>query len=1195
MSLAWAQPDAPTPATQHSEWIVEWKSPHWWRWRRRRLPLPAAPELIVEIEPSLSFLMVRVQAVAGRRTSEWSPIGRATAGQLVKTTVSVLNVDGAIAVHLGLLVRSDSEIRKMSCEGLPTAAGVAHESSAAKQEVEAHHQPVSVRLRVESTCITSTQPTEPVHVVALVQPYRIPWTPPTPCATEVLVSLSTEETTPNAQSRREGQRYSMPSSSDSDHLSDAMLAFIAPTVDPITTLGKSALVDGTIAGAVDGLRLQTGRSGVRVRVSLAMVTRSGSASMSVPRVGGPIDSAMMPRVKSGAALMGLVNGLVGGMVGGVVGGVSGLRDGVVDGVVSLGELATTAASWSIDIAHVWSHTLSAGGRRDVIREVEAARGPLPPPPPPASADACIACLRAASAAPIEAAQQTTSLHPSTASASASARPLPDGIGSIDERQLTARETARFTMRRRRHHCRHCGGSFCAEHLRWRRRLDHKFSGIGPAAQRVCEGCARMLAREEHENRLAVRLLRCTDFTAGQLEAYEEVLDDTLAAKARRAGELTLLAAKKLPLSAKLHATVVGLDNARKYGRLGLAGVLLREDLLRMLVTLKAVGGDAITRRPIHELTGALFYLMARRREERGCDPTHEEASHKTCPTASEAEIADISEWAPIALRVAYERTLVDMQRHARLHGYALLFAELQDAHSRGAHLPAFSFLACARRRRIVLAIRGTQDLSDVLTDSYAHGQPFCGGWAHAGMARTARWLEIQLGPCILHFAEVFGYEVVLVGHSLGAGVAALLAALLRPRIQRLRCIGFATPSVASGEMLLTLMRSCCVSVVLRNDAIPRATLESVSRLFDELAAFTDWKEELQADWQGVVSRAKTLWAPHLRGPPPGVEASRRRQVESNAASGDAGKVSHAVSIVGDASTVAHVAPPAPPSQPFMQTALAWSSSQIDVLPGMETRTADARVDLVQSQVSERGVAAFPVLRSEPGQSVLDTENGAGLGSERGSTYEMEGSEAPGAVEVGSEESAQLLRTSVVDEEDQTYVLDLELLTESSELPANEDAPITSPTDVRGGASVPTLRIPGRVLHIFTVHGVFRACWVPNDFAPLSSIVLAPHMINDHRGKSYLAALRAIKASAVAIAHPPPWVPFCEAPSVCAVCAAAFSWQSTCRSAAQEVCARHHCRACGQVVCAACSTHAACLPEYGIIDPARVCDACFWKL
>jgi len=49
------------------------------------------------------------------------------------------------------------------------------------------------------------------------------------------------------------------------------------------------------------------------------------------------------------------------------------------------------------------------------------------------------------------------------------------------------------------------------------------------------------------------------------------MDDTVAAKARRAGELTLLAARQLPLSARLHATVVGLDNARKYGKLGLAG------------------------------------------------------------------------------------------------------------------------------------------------------------------------------------------------------------------------------------------------------------------------------------------------------------------------------------------------------------------------------------------------------------------------------------------------------------------------------------------------------------------------------------------------------------------------------------------------------------------------------------------------
>ena len=41
--------------------------------------------------------------------------------------------------------------------------------------------------------------------------------------------------------------------------------------------------------------------------------------------------------------------------------------------------------------------------------------------------------------------------------------------------------------------------------------------------------------------------------------------------------------------------------------------------------------------------------------------------------------------------------------------------------------------------------------------------------------------------------------------------------------------------------------------------------------------------------------------------------------------------------------------------------------------------------------------------------------------------------------------------------------------------------------------------------------------------------------------------------------------------------------------------RHHCRGCGKVVCDACSRNRACLPQYGIIEPVRVCDACFFTL
>mmetsp|Transcript_35523 Transcript_35523/g.118780 ORF Transcript_35523/g.118780 Transcript_35523/m.118780 type:complete len:577 (+) Transcript_35523:572-2302(+) len=548
-------------------------------------------------------------------------------------------------------------------------------------------------------------------------------------------------------------------------------------------------VEGAAPSAAWKGRLLAGAAAAR-QAAVRVVAMMAAAAVAVA-AGGAMALDAPGAVAAAAAA-------AGGVVGGVVGGVS-----------SLGELATTAASWSLDAAHAWSHALAAGGRRDVLEggsngDALALRV-LPPPPPHSHAEACTACVRAASQLPLDEA-------------------------------AAAAEGGRFGISRRRHHCRHCGGAFCAAHLKWRAPLQHKFSGVGPAGQRVCEGCARQIAREEHENRLASRLVRCVEFGAGSLRSYVEVLDDTVASKARRAGELTLAAARRLPLSAKLHATVVGLDNARKYGRLGLAGVLLREDLLRMLITLRAVGGEAIARKPVHELTGALYYLMARRREERGAFPTFEEAAHAGCAVPTDAEVADLGEWAPLALRVAYETTLVDMQRHARLHGYELLFAELQGAtHARGAHRPAFSFLACRTRRRAVLVVRGTQDLSDIVTDSRAHATRFCGGWAHAGMARTARWLQRELGPCLLHLSEVCGCEVVLAGHSLGAGVAALLAALLLPRLPALRCVGFATPSCAAGEGLLAPLRACSISLVHRNDAVPRATLQSASTFFFDAA------------------------------------------------------------------------------------------------------------------------------------------------------------------------------------------------------------------------------------------------------------------------------------------------------------------------------------------------------------------------
>ena len=83
------------------------------------------------------------------------------------------------------------------------------------------------------------------------------------------------------------------------------------------------------------------------------------------------------------------------------------------------------------------------------------------------------------------------------------------------------------------------------------------------------------------------------------------------------------------------------------------------------------------------------------------------------------------------------------------------------------------------RRWVVLAIRGTMHSGDALTDSCADAVAFLTGYAHAGMCAAAWQLAKQQLPKIAQaLAANPTYDLVMTGHSMGGGVAALMAMLL---------------------------------------------------------------------------------------------------------------------------------------------------------------------------------------------------------------------------------------------------------------------------------------------------------------------------------------------------------------------------------------------------------------------------------
>lgn len=157
---------------------------------------------------------------------------------------------------------------------------------------------------------------------------------------------------------------------------------------------------------------------------------------------------------------------------------------------SVVQLAGSATEKTIDSALALGSVALTGGRRDVLLE-HYQRVPKPAPPPFAYGTECISCV------------------------------------------ASGAENGTFGILRHKHHCRHCGGSFCADHVRWRYRMP-KFEG-GDTPQRVCWDCVLQLRREEFENRNAERLCRISDFFSAQLQPFVTLIDDTVAAKARRVG------------------------------------------------------------------------------------------------------------------------------------------------------------------------------------------------------------------------------------------------------------------------------------------------------------------------------------------------------------------------------------------------------------------------------------------------------------------------------------------------------------------------------------------------------------------------------------------------------------------------------------------------------------------------------------
>ncbi|KAL6785196.1 hypothetical protein ACKKBG_A02840 [Auxenochlorella protothecoides x Auxenochlorella symbiontica] len=182
-------------------------------------------------------------------------------------------------------------------------------------------------------------------------------------------------------------------------------------------------------------------------------------------------------------------------------------------------------------------------------------------------------------------------------------------------------------------------------------------------------------------------------------------------------------------------------------------------------------------------------------------------------------------------------------------GYTLLFAEFEP--DMGSGCPAFFCAVHEEGREVLLVIRGTASPEDVFMDVLATGESFDDEdiLCHSGMCKAVRYLSARFRALLMPMQEA-GYQVTIVGHSLGAGVASLLTAYFKRKgmdPRRLQCVAYETPPC----MDLSLARDCqdvVLTLVHGDDVVPRMCAESLASFLEDLVEF-DW--EPVAEKEGV--------------------------------------------------------------------------------------------------------------------------------------------------------------------------------------------------------------------------------------------------------------------------------------------------------------------------------------------------------
>ena len=564
-------------------------------------------------------------------------------------------------------------------------------------------------------------------------------------------------------------------------------------------------------------------------------------------------------------------------------------------------------------------------------------------------------------------------------------------------------------------------------------------------------------------------------------------------------------------------------------------------------------------------------------------PATPDTFQPVCEPLSDANLASLIFYAPMALNFIYQEKEVDMQLLAAQQGWRLIYAYLEQEASTSAHRrhnerPASALFVHDEQKIVCVAIRGTATIHDVITDIRHTPVPFPDapdlekstaqtamdadaattttfmdegdGWttvfrgqglAVCGMAGAAVNLYREHIDSILWFARR-GYRVRLTGHSLGGGVATLLGLLIYRDLERLVTTSDQPAEAGTRQKRVEENQSADETRELADIPLKVYAYGTPSCVDGRLAECVSPFVTTVVLHDDVVPR---LTPASCRGLLKHLLHIRETWVKEH--------------LTDDIMAITERAKTAWAPRWRGSFTLSKSSSSIKRYCRKQYQYGKRKLLSVTEKLAG-DLNGSPKEASERGQSESPGKKG-----ERNDNLKLSVivEDVAGENDGIDESEPRLLldymggmdnRTEGVVIDGEEFFEPAESLIEDDESPTFDTSPrsnaqakpssnVATPEGTDGFSShdesttpgavvleeapLPRMFIPGKVVHIYAHRGVYRASFVPRNFRELRRISLAGNCLADHKTKSYYEALLEVRTVRSAAEDPPRWTAFDE--------------------------------------------------------------------